>query len=257
MTWKIKQVARPKLKKIVLIEGLPGMGNVGKIAVDFMIDSLKAKKMFEIYSYSFPHSVFVNEDNLVELPLIKIYYKKLKNKCLLFLAGDIQPLDEESCYEFCEQILDIFEDYRGKEIITLGGIGLQRIPRQPKVYCTANNKAIINKYAIDGVSNNLYGVVSPIIGVSGLLIGLAGQRKIEAVSLLAETFSHPTYLGIKGAREILKTLNKTLKLNLELSRLDNEINIIEKDIRTKRKEISKVSREMTKVTAGSDINYIG
>ena len=59
MTWKIKRLGKVKIKNPILIEGLPGIGNVGKIAVDFIIENLNAKKIFEIYSYSFP-SVFVN-----------------------------------------------------------------------------------------------------------------------------------------------------------------------------------------------------
>ncbi|MFH0798453.1 MAG: PAC2 family protein, partial [Candidatus Woesearchaeota archaeon] len=67
-----------KVSKPVLIEGLPGIGNVGKVAADFIIDSLKAKKVLEIHSYHFPHSVFINEKNLIELPIIELYHKKIK-----------------------------------------------------------------------------------------------------------------------------------------------------------------------------------
>ena len=50
-SWKIKPVGKkPNLKNPVLIEGLPGIGNVGKIVVDFMVDELKAQKVYEIYS---------------------------------------------------------------------------------------------------------------------------------------------------------------------------------------------------------------
>ena len=46
--WNIKQIGKiPKLKNAVFIEGLPGIGNVGKVAVDFLIDELKAKKLYE------------------------------------------------------------------------------------------------------------------------------------------------------------------------------------------------------------------
>ena len=76
--WKIAQIGKtPKLNNPLLIEGLPGIGNVGKVAVDFLIDELKAKKLYDITSYTFPHSVFVNEDNLVELPIVEIFYKQL------------------------------------------------------------------------------------------------------------------------------------------------------------------------------------
>src|SRR3989344_7209715 len=109
MAWQIKYIKSKNIKELkkklkkqknaILIEGLPGMGNIGKIAVDFLIDSLKAEKICEIYSSSFPHSVFINEDNLVELPKIEIFYKKQKKRDILFLGGDIQPMDEESCYQ--------------------------------------------------------------------------------------------------------------------------------------------------------------
>ena len=135
--FEIKQLSKiDKPKDSILIEGLPGMGNVGKVAIDFIIDSVKAKKLYEIYSTKFPHSVFINERNMVELPKIEIYYKYFKNKLFLFLTGDVQPLDEESSYEFCNSILDIAQKFKSSEIITLGGIGLSEVPKNPKVYWT-------------------------------------------------------------------------------------------------------------------------
>ena len=55
---------KPKLSNPVMIEGLPGIGNVGKVAVDFIIEEMKATMLYDITSYSFPHSVFVNEENV-------------------------------------------------------------------------------------------------------------------------------------------------------------------------------------------------
>ena len=82
MQWQITQETKevPKLNNPVFIEGLPGIGNVGKIAVDFLIEELKAKKLCSFFSYRFPHSVFVGENNLVEMPKIELYYKKFNKK---------------------------------------------------------------------------------------------------------------------------------------------------------------------------------
>lgn len=261
--WKLLQFGKtPKLKNPIFIEGLPGIGNVGKVAVDFLIDELKAKKLYEITSYTFPHSVFVNEDNLVELPIVEVFYKQLPGKNdLLLLGGDVQPVDEISSYEFSEKVLDIVQKYRGKEIITLGGIGLGDIPKKPKVYCTGNTKGIINKYRNGLVNNNLYGVVGPIVGVSGLLLGLASRRSIEAVSFLAETYGHPMYLGIKGAKEILRVLDKNLALKLDINKLDKEIKDIEGEILKKTEQLSEVTKQIAlkklQKKLGKDIDYIG
>ncbi len=254
MTYYVKQLFKKKLKGPILVEGLPGIGNVGKIAIDFIVDNTNARKMFEVYSDSFPHAVFVNEKNMVELPTVEVYHKKVGKRDVLFLAGDIQPIDEKSCYEFCNKILDLLEKQGCKEIITMGGIGLQRIPESPVVYCASNTKDIIKKYSTTNLNNNIYGVVGPIIGVSGLLVGLAKHRNIPAIAMLAETFGHPTYLGIKGARAILLILNQKLCLGLNLKQLDEEIIDIEKEIKTKTKQLTMLQN---KKQMNTELSYIG
>jgi len=253
MRFQVKQLSKPELNNPVLIEGLPGIGNVGKICADFLVDTLKAKKFIEITSSSFPSSVFVNEFNLVDLPKIELYYKKGKRD-FIFVNGDVQPLNEEACYEFCELILDIFSKFKGKEIITLGGIGMNKIPKIPLVYCSANNENIVKKYKTSNLNPKIFGVVGPIMGVTGLLVGLAEKRNISAIVLLAQTLGHPNYLGIKGAREILKILDSRLLLNLNLKMLDKEINNIEKEI--KEKEIKNVKKIIPEAKM-DETTYIG
>ena len=246
MTLRIKKFLQkmPHLQNPILIEGLPGIGNVGKVAVDFMVDRLNAKKIMEIYSHSFPHSVFVNEDNLVELPTVELFYKKRKGKRdLIFLAGDIQPLDEESSYEFSHKVLDILKELNGSELITLGGIGLPDIPEKPRVYCTGTSKKMIEKYRKgEKISKNLFGVVGPIVGVTGLLIGLAKEKNVEGVCLLAETYGHPLYLGVKGSKEVLRILNKKLSLDLDVQSINREIEDIEEELAKKVKDINEIMK---------------
>lgn len=260
--WKITQLGKiPKLNRPVLVEGLPGIGNVGKVAVDFLIDELKAKKIFEITSYTFPHSVFVNEDNLVELPIVEVFYTQRKGRDILLLGGDVQPVDEISSYEFSDKILDLAEKNNVREIVTLGGIGLAEIPKKPKIYCTGNSRKMVDSYKSETVSNELYGVVGPIVGVSGLLLGLASKRRIDAVSLLAETYGHPMYLGIKGAKEILKVLNKRLELKIDVNKLDREIKDIESEIMKKTEQLGEVTKQIAikklQKQFGKDVDYIG
>lgn len=256
-TWRIDQFCKkPRLKKPIFIEGLPGIGNVGKVVIDFIVDELNAKKIYEITSHTFPHSVFVNEDNLVELPKIEMFYKKMNGHDLLLMGGDVQPIDEVSSYEFSEKILDLVESFNAREIITLGGIGLGEIPKKPKIYCTGNSKKIIEKYKSKKINDQLYGVVGPIVGVSGLLLGLAAKRRIDAVALLAETYGHPMYLGVKGAREVLNVLNDKLRLGIDVNKLEREIDYIEKQIVKRTEELGNISKKGLKSSKGA-ISYIG
>ena len=241
------------MKSPIVIEGLPGIGNVGKIAIDFIIESIKAKKITTIHSSSFPHSVFVNEQNLIDLPAISLYHKKIKQQDYLFIAGDVQPLDERSCHEFCSLILGELSKYNVKEIITLGGIGMPRIPNSPKVYATGNSKEIMNLFNNKSINKNIFGTVGPIIGVTGLLIGLSKEYEMHAICLLAQTFGHPNYLGIKGARELLKVLDDKFKFNIDFKSLNDEIKDIEKEIKNKTQEMTRP----TKLKPEQEVSYIG
>lgn len=258
--FKTKEILKPKLKNVVMIEGLPGLGSVGKITTDFMIESLNAKKFMEISSNGYSNSVFVNEENLIDLPKIELFYKNAKKCDLIFVSGDIQPIDEEACYDFCNVLIDIFEKYKGKEIITLGGIGLPKIPKHPKVYCSGNDAQIIKRYENSKLNKNIFGTVGPIVGVTGLLAGLAGERNIPAIIILAQTFNHPAYLGISGAKEILEILNSHFELKMKISELGKEIRDIEKEIQSKKQNTSvdgNKSSPAGDVVIQGKVSYIG
>jgi uncharacterized protein (TIGR00162 family) len=247
-------------KNPVLIEGLPGIGNVGKIVVDFLIDQLDHELVYEIYSKSFPHSVFVNEDNIIELPKVDIYKVSLKNQDLLLLSGDIQPVDEESSYEFSNLIVDIAKENGCKEIITLGGIGLNSEPSTPKVYGVATDSKIKEKYKTISKNVNFDKVkAEAIIGATGLILGLANLKKISGVGLLVETFAHQFHIGLKESKELLKSIKNIFNLEIELSDLDKEIKQEEKN---KAKDLQKQSKVLSKTvkrinSKGSDTSYIG
>ncbi len=240
--WQITQEVKtlPKLNHPIFIEGLPGIGNVGKIAADFLVEEFKAVKLYSFFSYKFPQSVFVGENNLIDMPKIELYYKQFdgKKKDLLILVGDIQPIDEESCFIFCEEIIKIAKQFKCTEIITTGGIGLARPPEEPRVYCTANDKQLFNDYLQKGMitEKKIFGIVGPIIGVSGVLLGLGKKRGMKGVALLAETFGHPMYLGIKGAKELLKVLDNKFDFKIDLQKMSREITAVEKELMKRTKE---------------------
>lgn len=244
-TFELERKKEPKLDKPVLIVGLPGIANVGKITADFVIDEIKAKKLYNIFSYDLPNSVFVSDKNLIELPVIEIYFKQReKGKDILILTGDVQPAEERSSYEFCEAVLDTVQKLGVQQVITLGGIGLMDVPKTPKVFCTGNSENIVEEFCKGlNINKNLYGIVGPIIGVSGLLVGMAAKKRIPAVCLLAETFGHPAYLGMRGARELVEVLSKKLSLDINMAELDKEIQEIENEILERSEEVMKLPKK--------------
>lgn len=227
MDFRVKTFKSVKPKKAIMITGFPGIGNVGKIAIDFLIDSLKPVKLMEITSNRFPHSVFVTEQGMLEMPSVKIFYKQIKNNEFILVSGDAQPVSEDACYAFCDKLLSIAKDMKCAEVITMGGIGLGKIPKKPKVFVSGNNKNYIKSFPNCNIK--IYGVVGPIIGVTGLLAGMAREKNMLSAVLLAQTFAHPVYLGVKGAKELLYVLNQKYGFKLDLKKMSEEIEVIEEE----------------------------
>ncbi len=70
--------------------------------------------------------------------------------------------------------------------------------------------------------------------------------------MLAQTFAHPAYLGIKGAKQTLAVLNDKYKMKLDLRKLSEEIDEIEKELSLK----SKALNELRQVKP-AEPNYFG
>lgn len=238
MTWDVTYHVKNKtFSNAVLIEGLPGIANVGKIAVDFMIDEFKARKLCTFTSDYLPHTMFINDKGIIEPPKINLYYKRQKKgPDLLFLSGDVQPSSEHACHSLCRSIIAMVPELNITKIFTTGGIGLQSVPDNPTVYGTANSvefqkELSKKKYKIN---TNIYGVVGPVMGVTGVLVA---KSPVPAAALLAETFGHQMYLGVKGAKVITAVLSKLVCTKINTKHLGKEVMDFENEIMQKTKEL--------------------
>ena len=93
----VNQYKKPKLNNPVLIGGLPGIGNVGKIAAEYLIEKLKMEKLADVFSQYLPPQVFIDDNSVVKLVRNSLYYKKFpKKNDLLVLVGDFQGTTQAS-----------------------------------------------------------------------------------------------------------------------------------------------------------------
>jgi uncharacterized protein (TIGR00162 family) len=195
----------PQLEKRIFVEGLPGFGNVGKIAAQLLIEFTRAKVFAELYSPSFPDYVIVNEDGTCRPPRYEFYAASTEKNQFIILTGDSQPALEDllAHYDLCDEILDFAEKYGCKFIVTMGGVPTQQSGGE--VYVAATSE----KLALENVDKGalIYGK-GRIMGATGLLLGLAKKRGWEGICLLGATS------GIRADREsalsVFKFLTKTL-----------------------------------------------
>ena len=203
----------------VLIEGLPGLGLVGKIALRYLIKQLKAQKIAYLYSPHFPYFVLVNKKGNVRLLRGAFYYyQNQKGNDIILFTGDSQSQTIEGQYEIADRILDFSEKYGVHTIATIGGYRMEP-QEKPKVYIATTNSDIRDKAIQAGATLSTSG--SPIVGTAGLILGLAKFKKIEALCLLGETRGYlPDPLAAKSVLEVLKA---TFNFELDLEGLDEEI----------------------------------
>jgi uncharacterized protein (TIGR00162 family) len=180
----IRVVYQPDLENIVLVCGLPGLGNVGKIAAHLLIESIKAELFAELYSPSFPDYVLIDEKGICRPPRYEFYASETQDRDFIVLTGDVQPPMEDilAHYEVCGKVLDFVADYGCKLIVTLGGAMESKLENE--VYVAATSQKIAKDYVEKGAAIYEGG---RIIGASGILVGLAKERGIDAVCLLGST----------------------------------------------------------------------
>ncbi|MCW4026471.1 MAG: PAC2 family protein, partial [Candidatus Bathyarchaeota archaeon] len=70
----VRERSNVVLKNPILVEGLPGLGTVGKIAVQYLRRQMKAKRLAELYSPHFAYYVLVTKRGSVRLLRNEFHY---------------------------------------------------------------------------------------------------------------------------------------------------------------------------------------
>ena len=240
----IKEIKKLKrVKDGILIVGLPGFGFVGKFAVEFLIDKLKAKKILDIYHHSMPPQVFLGENWIVDLPKHELFYKKYNKKNIFLLTSDFQPLDGINQYELYNEIVNMAINYGIKTIITIGGKESGSFKHDYRVFGAITDKKLLKTLKKYGI---IFGEEfrGPIIGGAGLLLGLAKLYGLDGIGLMGET--HGQFADPRASKTVLEKLFKLIGMKLKLDELEKQAQQIEQELK-KIKQVKNVDEEMIKI----------
>ncbi len=263
---KIKVLGElPKLNNPVFIEGLPGVGNVGRIAVGYLIEQLEAKKFAELLSSHFMPFVLIHQSSAVHLLKNEFYYWKAKEpgqRDMIFLVGDSQSIDPLGHYEIVETILDFIEKLGVKEMFTTAGLSVEKIEKEPRVIGVVSEPRVVKDYKKFGIDFEAGSKVGTIIGASGLFIGLGANKGMRGVCLLGETASLPEIPDPKSAEAVLNVLTRIFNLKIDMSKLKEKIKEMESFMKkiqsVQARTISQMlAQQMKKPKEKEELRYIG
>ena len=208
-----RQIFNPVLENPILVQGLPGFGNVGKIAAYLLIKFCSAKPFAELYSPSFPDYLSVNSKGICRLPRYEFYAAPMEKNDFVIMTGDTQPSfdDVVAHYDLCSEILDFVEKYDCNLIITIGGVPISEDKAQ--VYVAATSPRLAAEFMEKGAVIYSKG---RIMGATGLMLGLARERGLEGLCLLGTTsgFTADRGAGFSVFKFLMKALGNEVKEGL-------------------------------------------
>jgi proteasome assembly chaperone (PAC2) family protein len=205
----IKLSSKPELENPILIAGFPGVGNVGVISTKLLVETLGAELFAELYSPALPDYVAVDANGLCDLLKYSFFWVKV-GRDLVILVGDAQPPidDIPAYYEVCGDILDFVEKIGCEFIITIDGIPASYSQR--RIYVAGTSKSIVLEYT--SVGAEIYDG-GRIVGMPGLLLGLAKIRGIKGICLLTTVVD--LIADQEAAFNMCRFLRRVLRIGIE------------------------------------------
>jgi len=246
---EINFLKKKKFKNAVMFSGLPGIGLVGKIAVDYLLKQFKAEKIAEITSDAFPPSVHTKK-SIIELIKDELYHYKFKGKDYIFLSGPVQPsLDAtissaKEHYEFAEKIVLAAKKLGVKEIYTLAGInvGEKRMNSEPKVIVAATDQKILESFKkLKAIEGHEEGLIS---GAAGLITGLALKHNMKGACLMGETNARLIYGDNGSAKKIIELLSLKFGFKVDMNQIEKESKEIEKAFQQLSKQLEEQQEDI-------------
>jgi uncharacterized protein (TIGR00162 family) len=248
----IETVAEVELSDPVLVEGLPGVGHVGKLGAEHLLEELDSTLVRQVYSEHFPPQVDIDEDGIAELTSAEFHAIETEGRDLLVLTGDHQAQDNTGHYRLATAFLDIADEFDVSEAYALGGVPTGELIEEYDVLGAAANGALKEDLEAVDIEFREDEPAGGIVGVSGLLLGLGRRRDFDAACLMGETSGY--LVDPKSARAVLEALEELLDFELDYEELEERADEMEEVI-SKIQEMEQ--QQSMEVPTDEDLRYIG
>jgi len=209
--WMAEEESLPE--GMVYIGALPGVGNVGKIIVDALIEEHQSECLAWIMHPDFPpHSTM--KDGLLRPPRIEIHQVLLPMGLpVIVLTGDSQPLTPTGQFEVADKILHLLDDADAELLLIL--VGLQADVEDSSIHLVCADADTRDAFAERGVIASSTAPEAGMIGMAGLLAGMAPLRSVPAACAVAETLG--STVDVISGQRLASWVEENLGIALDIS----------------------------------------
>jgi hypothetical protein len=248
---EIEVLADADLADPVLVEGLPGVGHVGKLAAEHLLEELDGELVRRVYADEFPPQVTIDDEGVAELVHAELYALDADGTDLLVLTGEHQAQSNAGHYRVTDAFLDLAEEFGVERIYALGGVPTGELIEEPSVLGAVSDDALLAELGDAGVEFREDEPAGGIVGVSGLLLGLGGRRGFDASCLMGETSGY--LVDPTSAQVVLEVLEDVLDFEVEYDSLEERAEEIQEVV----SKIQEMQDQQSGVPTDDDLRYIG
>jgi len=214
----VKIINEPlKSKNPLIIEGFPGIGLVGNITCQHIIEELGMKYVGSIDSKYFP-PLAVLFNGIVYMP-VRIY--EAPEKEIVVVISDI-PIHPSASYDISKVLINWMQAINARNIVSIAGIATTTGER--RVFGGATSIELLDKIK-DKTEIFQVGTIS---GISGSIMTECYLRGLPAISLLGETPGPNP--DPRAAVQVITVLNKIYGLAIDTEKLLGQADQIELEL---------------------------
>ncbi|MGQ4554522.1 proteasome assembly chaperone family protein [Halobellus sp. GM3] len=248
---EIETLTEPDLRDPALIEGLPGVGHVGKLAAEHLLEEFDSELVARVFADEFPPQVAVDDEGVAELACAEFHAVDTGERDLLVLTGDHQAQSHSGHYHITDAFLDVAATYDVDDVYALGGVPTGELVDEPDVLGAVSHADGVDALEDAGVEFREGEPAGGIVGVSGLLLGLGGRRGFSAACLMGETSGY--LVDPSSAQAVLEVLESVVDFEVDYDSLEERA----EEMKEVAEKIQEMQSQQQGMPTDDDLRYIG
>ena len=206
------KMQKKNLDGYTFIEGFPGAGLVGPMAINYLVEKLGMETIGYLESDKFPPLISIHDD--VPMHPVRIYISE-KLKLVTIFAEFAIPI--EMTFELSNAVYsDIIKKGGVDRVVSISGIPTQQEEVPKDVFGVASSKKlvkeVIEKNGLKPIGDGMA------TGVNALILGMAMNDNMDDINILVPI--NPALIDPEYAVLAIKSMNSILGVDIDTAELD-------------------------------------